>query len=518
MLARIVSHALVGIEGEIITVEVDIRRGLPGIDIVGLPDGAVREAKERVRVAVRNSGFEFPPDRILVNLAPAGLRKVGASFDLPIALGLLAASGQVMIPSTVRLLVLGELNLDGQVRPVHGIISAMEKALTDGITHFIIPRENVAEADILAADNVFGIDDLSSAARILEDGFTRTRAQDAAVTGAAAAQEIAFDDGCGDLSDIKGHLVLKRAVEIAAAGRHHLLLFGPPGSGKTMAARRLPAVLPSLSRPEALEVTRIHSAAGLLGTRGRLVTRPPFRAPHHSASSEGIIGGGKWCRPGEVSLAHRGVLFLDEAPEFRKGLLQSLREPIEQETVTIVRAEQKMCFPSSFQLVLTANPCPCGNLGRADKVCLCNAEEVNRYWRRLGGPLLDRIDVRVPVKPVGSWELTGQPGEGSAAVRARVERAREIQEARYGGLPFTRNGQIPAGLMETFCALDGSLQSLLSSAVEKLSLSSRAFHSVLKIARTIADIEGADRIGREHLLEAVQHRRYGEENAFWGYH
>jgi magnesium chelatase family protein len=320
-----------------------------------------------------------------------------------------------------------------------------------------------------------------------------------------------------DFRDVKGHLVLKRAIEVAAAGRHHLLLFGPPGSGKTMAAQRLPSILPALSRAEALEVTRIHSVAGVLGAGARLITRPPFRAPHHSASNEGVIGGGKWCRPGEVSLAHRGVLFLDEAPEFNKALLQSLREPIEQRAVTIVRAEQNISYPSAFQLVLSANPCPCGNLGRPDRVCLCSTDETARYWRRLGGALLDRVDIRVPVKPLGPVELTGAPTESSTSMRGRIERARQIQELRYRGRRFSCNGEIPAGLVEEFCVLDDSLLPLLTQAVEKLALSSRAFHSVLKIARTIADIEGREKIEREHLLEAVQHRRYGEENSFWGY-
>ncbi|MBN2352420.1 MAG: YifB family Mg chelatase-like AAA ATPase [Spirochaetales bacterium] len=514
MLSNIASHALVGLEGEIISVEVDIRRGMPGIDMVGLPDNAMREAKERVRVAIRNSGFEFPHDRILVSLAPAGMRKGGASFDLPIALGILAASGQVDLPAGCPPLVLGELNLSGRVRPIHGVIAAVEHGLGRKLEDFLIPADNLTEARILGRGNVCGITDLAQAALLLTSGFAEGRMPE---PGESAPPESPPQEAYGDLADLKGHLVLKRALEIAVAGRHHLLLFGPPGSGKTMAARRLPGILPPLSAEESLEVTRIHSVAGTLDNGGRLITRPPFRAPHHSASLEGVIGGGKWCRPGEVSLAHRGVLFLDEAPEFRRGLMQSLREPIEQQSVTIVRADQKVSFPSSFQLVLTANPCPCGNLGRQDKVCLCSPEEVNRYWRRLGGALLDRVDIRVPVKPVRAYDLTGSRTESSDEVRERIERVAAVQAERYRGLSFSRNGQLPAGLIEKYCPLDGETLSLLSRAVEKLSLSSRAFHSILKIARTIADLEGEEKIGKEALLEAVQHRRYGEENAFWGY-
>jgi magnesium chelatase family protein len=412
MLAVIASHALVGLEGEVISVEVDIRHGLPGIDMVGLPDNAVREAKERVRVAIRNSGFEFPHDRILVSLAPAGLRKGGASYDLPIALGILAASGQVHLPDGPPPLVLGELNLSGRVRPIHGVISAVEQGLARNLTRFLIPAANLSEARILRQGEAYGITDLAQAALLLTSDFTDGLAAEPEAPPVAAAEE-----SVGDLSDLRGHLVLKRALEIAAAGRHHLLLFGPPGSGKTMAALRLPGILPPLEPAEALEVTRIHSVAGALDNGGRLITRPPFRTPHHSASCEGVVGGGKWCRPGEVSLAHRGVLFLDEAPEFRKGLLQSLREPIEQQSVTIVRADQKVCYPAGFQLVLTANPCPCGNLGRPEKVCLCSADEVNRYWRKIGGAMLDRIDIRVPVKTVSAYERAGRIERRSAPAR-----------------------------------------------------------------------------------------------------
>jgi magnesium chelatase family protein len=514
MLAVVASHAPVGMEGELVSVEVDIRRGLPGIDVVGLPDGAVRESRDRVRVAIRNSGFTFPADRILISLAPAGVRKEGASFDLPIALGLLAASGQVPPGSIERTMVLGELNLGGGVRPVHGVLSAVGTGLGVGMTTFLVPRENLREARALGRGRILGIGSLREAALALAE------------PGGSAAEPgprdfeapCSLDNGISgaDLSDIRGHPLLKRALEIAAAGRHHLLLFGPPGSGKSMSARVLPTLLPSLEREESLSVTRIHSIAGILPTDQGLITRPPFRTPHHSASSEGILGGGRFLRPGEVSLAHHGVLFLDESPEFGMSLLQGLREPTEDGWVSIARAGCTVRYPACIQLVLAFNPCPCGNLGRDGHACMCSATEIHRYWRRVGGAMLDRIEIRVPLSPVSAAEMCAptRPEEGRDA-RQRVARAAQIQRRRYAGKGFSWNSRIPPGLVDLFCALDQECRETLVKAAGISLISSRAFHSILRVARTIADLECAQTIGAAHIREAIQHRRYGDGDYYW---
>ncbi len=523
MLSVIASQAPVGIEGVPIQVEVDIRRGLPGIDIVGLPDGAVREARDRVRVAIRNSGFRFPNDRILVNLSPAGIKKEGASYDLAIALAILNASEQIPFPRDRRVMVVGELNLRGLVLPVHGVLSAVVSGLQDRVTFFLVPQENLKEAQVLCKERICGISSLRAAATILRRLARGGKPAHAPAGGLAVSPPEATHpskEQWEDFFDIKGHERLKRALEVAAAGRHHVLLFGPPGSGKTMSARRLPSILPPLTWEESLQVTRIHSTAGVLPPGGGLVENPPFRMPHHSASSEGIIGGGKVPRPGEVSLAHQGVLFLDEAAEFSTALLQTLREPMEEGSITIARAGTSMRFPARFQLVLALNPCPCGNLGRRQATCFCSTTEISRYWKKLGGALLDRVDIRIPLEPVSFEDMEeGGSGDGetSAAIAVRVAAAIDVQRARYQAHQFSRNAHIPVGLMERFCALDATSRTELRNAAESLSFSSRAFHSILKVARTIADLEQSAAIGKEHLLEAVQHRRYCEGDVYWNY-